>query len=498
MNPNEHMKAGKWLFLTVDEFENAPPDCKQTEDGCALEAYLCPSGQWTIGDGCCFWEDGTPVKKGDTLPDGPGLEERRRSLLAYNVAYCEEYVRKHVKVPLNQYQFDMLCDFRFNTRETTLRNSSRLLPAINAREWQKAALAMTEFVYGGGTKKGPVNLPNAGWRVQKEGNEWWSIHPIDSTQRVSLGTEEKSYPYQDAHRGLSRRRLWNALVFLGYDPTNALPDKRVVLPCKTRLLSTGVWRDEVDWENATRLDSVRMDAEKLPEPELVLDLPITTFKDAAAEVSALPDKADPPAPKLEGKAEAPELSPQPTAPATSAHVNEPVISSHDTPAVSKKPPEVNTNPASSVVESPDGEAGAAPVPSAPPAPAPPIIRPSPVPPVIAGQAGTKPPSQNTVPITNVPYRIDPSAGLKPMEESDRWKASVAQNAGMLLIRVSRYGAFGTGIKATADIVEQDGVLMQTFQMFFLVAAMAVIGYGVRVYGDWKRRRAEQMASQALY
>lgn len=32
-----------------------------------LTAYLCPAKKWTIGYGNTFYEDGTPVKKGDTI-----------------------------------------------------------------------------------------------------------------------------------------------------------------------------------------------------------------------------------------------------------------------------------------------------------------------------------------------------------------------------------------------------------------------------------------------
>ena len=228
---NESLSVGEWFFRSVDEFENAPPDCRQTADGCALEAYLCPSGQWTIGDGCCFWEDGSPVQQGDTLEDGPGLEERRKSLLMYNAHYCEAYIRQHVTVPLTQNQFDALCDFRFNTRETTLRNSTRLLPAINAQEWQKAAMAFTEFVYGTSTYEGK--------------------------------------PYQRAMRGLLRRRLWNGLVFLGYNPEGAVKDDDVALPSDRKLLSSGVYRDIIRSEGVTTLNQVRMKAAPLqasPEP----------------------------------------------------------------------------------------------------------------------------------------------------------------------------------------------------------------------------------------
>jgi lysozyme len=295
---NDHLTVGEWFYREIDEFENAPADCRQTADGCALDAYLCPSNQWTIGDGCCFWEDGRPVQQGDTLPDDENLEARRRSLLAYNAKYCEEYVRRHVKVPLTQNQFDVLCSFRFNTRETTLSGSSRLLPAINAQKWQDAAVAMTEFVYGSGSKRGPETLPPKGWDVEKAGGEWWAVPPdhLTGAERILLGTREKWYPYQDAHRGLLRRRLWGGLVFLGYDPRDVTKDTDVALPTKAKLLSTGVWRDSISAEGLTTLAHVRMRAKLLPPAELVLTTPI---------------KADPVAVPAAGKAGQPVPLPGP-------------------------------------------------------------------------------------------------------------------------------------------------------------------------------------------
>lgn len=36
-------------------------------EGLRLVAYLCPKGYWTIGYGCRFHLDGTPVKQGDEI-----------------------------------------------------------------------------------------------------------------------------------------------------------------------------------------------------------------------------------------------------------------------------------------------------------------------------------------------------------------------------------------------------------------------------------------------
>jgi len=278
---NENLRVGEQFFRIIREFEKAPVDCKQTEDGAALEAYLCPSNQWTLGFGCCFWhDDGRAVKEGDTLdPSQVGV------MLAYNARYCEDYVRACVAVELTQNRFDALCSFRFNTRETTLRNSSRLLPSINAQEWQKAAVAFTEFVYGSSSFDGK--------------------------------------PYQEAMRGLLRRRLWEALISLDLDPAQAVKDKDVALPSDRVLLSSGVYRDRIRSEGLTTVNQVKMKAPPLSS-ELVLNTPAPPLATRVPEAagagplsspspSVVPHPQVSPAPVVPVPAKKPEAVPAPPA-----------------------------------------------------------------------------------------------------------------------------------------------------------------------------------------
>lgn len=251
---NENLEAGPECFRIIREFEKAPPKWPQTPDGAALLAYRCPSGQWTIGFGCCFWEDGTPVKEGDELFDVARID----AILDYNVRSAEAYVREHVRVPLNQYQFDALVSFRFNTRETTLRKSTRLLPAINAQEWDRAANAFSEFVYGSSVYNGK--------------------------------------DYQQALRGLLRRRLCEALVFQGLDWTEAVKDNDVALPCDRILLASDIYRDKIRADGVTTLAHVRPVAlnHPLPKPTTPAATPQATAK-AGTPGEAPPTQPKPPA-----------------------------------------------------------------------------------------------------------------------------------------------------------------------------------------------------------
>jgi GH24 family phage-related lysozyme (muramidase) len=124
---------------------------------------------------------------------------------------------------------------------------------------------------------------------------------------------------------------------------------------------------------------------------------------------------------------------------------------------------------------------------------PPMIPPTSFPPVVA----PKPPSKFSVPITDAPYRIDPNLGLKPMEDTQRWQASLAQNGGMVMMRLARYGSFGSLPATVATFVEKDPI----FSGFFLASVGLVVlwvsGHVRKCYGDWQRHHAEKVASQAM-
>lgn len=126
--------------------------------------------------------------------------------------------------------------------------------------------------------------------------------------------------------------------------------------------------------------------------------------------------------------------------------------------------------------------------------APPAPVPSPV--------GTKPPSEKTVKPEDVPYRIDPNAGLKPLEESDRAKGFFWQQLAVMLLRLTGLGTFGTTAAGVANVVQSDAALSGA--IFNLTIPLLVLGTGlatsfvVRSYGNWKRKRGEESATQGLY
>jgi multisubunit Na+/H+ antiporter MnhC subunit len=121
-----------------------------------------------------------------------------------------------------------------------------------------------------------------------------------------------------------------------------------------------------------------------------------------------------------------------------------------------------------------------------------------VPAVIPAPAGTKAKSPNTVAPAEVPYKIDPQAGLKPLEESDRAKGYWYQQAGIGMIRLGSLGVFGTTLQGGAQTLQGDPVLSNLVLTGVVVGGIAVTGYIVKVYGDWRRKRGEKAATQGLY
>jgi hypothetical protein len=102
-----------------------------------------------------------------------------------------------------------------------------------------------------------------------------------------------------------------------------------------------------------------------------------------------------------------------------------------------------------------------------------------------------------VPIESAPYRIDPDLGLKPMEDTERWQASIAQNGGKIMMRWARYGGFGAGPATVATFIEKDPLFAGAFVAICGFAGLWAIGYVRKSFGDWKRHHAEKVACQAM-
>ena len=94
-------------------------------EGCKLQAYLCPAKKWTIGYGNTYYENGKPVKQGDTI-----TKERAESLFLGIAEDFAKRTRTLLKKELTENQFSALVCFAYNCGIANLQKST-LLKKVN-------------------------------------------------------------------------------------------------------------------------------------------------------------------------------------------------------------------------------------------------------------------------------------------------------------------------------------------------------------------------------
>ncbi len=107
-------------------------------EGCRLKAYKCPAGVWTIGYG----------HTNNVRPDDTITQEEAEELLKRDLKVHEDNVKRLVKVPLTQGQFDALVSFEFNIGYGAMANST-LLKLLNSGNYDGAAKQFKRWVYAG-------------------------------------------------------------------------------------------------------------------------------------------------------------------------------------------------------------------------------------------------------------------------------------------------------------------------------------------------------------
>ena len=106
-------------------------------EGCYTTAYICPAGVPTIGIGHT-----KGVKMGDVI-----TEKAAENLLMQDLADSVRDIKRLVKVPLTQGQFDALCSFFFNVGGGDKVADSDLLRYLNAGDYAKAAKEFDRWIY---------------------------------------------------------------------------------------------------------------------------------------------------------------------------------------------------------------------------------------------------------------------------------------------------------------------------------------------------------------
>lgn len=110
-------------------------------EGCRLTAYLCPADKWTIGYGATFYENGVPVRQGDTI-----TQERAEELLSKLYIDFESKVKPLVLVEINENQLGALTSFAYNVGIANLK-SSTLLRKLNSGDYEGAQLEFGKWIY---------------------------------------------------------------------------------------------------------------------------------------------------------------------------------------------------------------------------------------------------------------------------------------------------------------------------------------------------------------
>jgi len=120
---------GEDKFYPVDQLFLGDVELIKVSEGIRLEAYLpTPNDVWTIG-------------YGHTKTAKPGMRitlAGAEALLKHDLAWVEAALKKYVKVPLTQNQYDALASFVYNLGETNFKNST-LLKMLNKGDYQGAA-----------------------------------------------------------------------------------------------------------------------------------------------------------------------------------------------------------------------------------------------------------------------------------------------------------------------------------------------------------------------
>lgn len=283
MNPNEHLHTGRYGQKLILQWEGK----------FRTKARKCEGGRYELGPGCTTWPpNGRPVGPADTATPDQCLQ-----LFAWHLIEKENIVKKHVKVLLNQHQFDAHVAAVYNIGEGNYTDGPdgqcTFLRETNNKNWHAAAEAFGRFVYA--TSDGPSDKqikiaklkPIIGTHP-KTGEPCWLSPPDANGDRHPCD-------YRQALLGLLRRHYSEGLLFL------SLPWEEAVDEDQTSLEEERHWIESRDrYEDTvpecTPFSTVLKRAEKLG-IKLVLDVPpVAPAQKPPAAVAPSPVPAAKPAP----------------------------------------------------------------------------------------------------------------------------------------------------------------------------------------------------------
>lgn len=195
--------------------------------GLNLDAHQDTAGNWQIGDGLTSLPDGRKVGPGMSLTPAEYAAASTQTLRKFEAGVLR-LVSKDVQ--LNQYQFDALVFLAWNIGLAAFEDSS-VLRMVNAERWEDAAYHFGEWVYATKSNK------------------------FDAEGRV-IGEEQygpdgvllaEGQVWKRAYRGLYRRHLSEACLFLGLDWRDACHEDAIEMQVVHEKQDYG-WRDSVEYK----------------------------------------------------------------------------------------------------------------------------------------------------------------------------------------------------------------------------------------------------------
>ena len=139
--PNEALVISVAGANLIKHFES----CLKKVGPDRFTAYKCPAGVWTIG-----W--GTTTEHGHSIKSGLVWSQAQCDAAFLNDMHIfESDVRRLVKVPLTQWQFDALVSFSYNVGAGAFAGST-LLKKVNAQDFDAAALEFHKWCKAKGKK----------------------------------------------------------------------------------------------------------------------------------------------------------------------------------------------------------------------------------------------------------------------------------------------------------------------------------------------------------
>ncbi len=127
------------------KLNKAGKDLIKSFEGLRLSAYKCSANKETIGFGNTFYEDGSPVKMGDTI-----TRERADSLFELIANSFAERVRREVKTILTDNQFSALVSIAYNIGIGMVCGIASIALLQRAIPWYGSGFSFTNFVIDGG------------------------------------------------------------------------------------------------------------------------------------------------------------------------------------------------------------------------------------------------------------------------------------------------------------------------------------------------------------